>query len=354
MNLVQYGWNTDWKTKAEAHLINGRIAGRVTQEHKGMYRVWSEEGTLFCEVSGKYRFDAVDREDYPAVGDWVMVDARPQEGKGTIHHLLERKSCFSRKVAGEKTDEQIVAANVDTVFLVMALNKDFNLRRLERYLTMAWESGANPVIILSKADLCEDGDEKVAEVESVAFGVPVHVVSAVENRGLEELTPYISEGQTVALLGSSGVGKSTIINAFLGEEVQLVQDIREDDAKGRHTTTHRELFLIPEGGVLVDTPGMREIQLWEGDEGFKHLFEDVEAFAAECRFRDCQHDGEPGCAVQNAIETASLELGRFQSYVKLQKEIAFQERRANAKAMMAEKQKNKQLSKWSKRFKKGS
>ncbi|MBU9714357.1 ribosome small subunit-dependent GTPase A [Bacillus tamaricis] len=346
-----YGWNEEWAEKAAPYFSEEkrRIAGRVTQEHKGMYHVWTEEGTLLGEVSGKYRFEAIERGDYPAVGDWVVLEGRIQEGRGTIYHLLPRKSCFSRKAAGLTTDEQIVAANVDTIFLVMALNQDFNIRRLERYLTMAWESGSNPVIILSKADLCEDVDEKLAEVNGVSFGVPVHVVSAVENEGAgitELMDLYVMRGKTVALLGSSGVGKSTLINVFMGEEVQVVQDIREDDSKGRHTTTHRELFLMPEGGVLIDTPGMRELQLWESEVGFKNSFEDIENLSLLCRFRDCKHSSEPGCAVEQAIEDGELERSRFNSYIKLLKELAFLERKASVKAQLVEKQKGKQLTKW--------
>ncbi|SDZ68249.1 ribosome biogenesis GTPase [Evansella caseinilytica] len=345
MSIEQYGWNDEWFAKGEHYLINNRIAGRVAQEQKGMYRVWTEAGTLNAEVSGKFRFQAAERGDFPAVGDWVILDARPQEGKGIIHQLLPRTSCFSRKVAGEVTDEQIVAANVDTIFIVMALNNDFNIRRLERYLTMAWESGANPAVVLSKSDLCDDKQDKVMQVEAVAFGVPVHTVSALQNDGLEELSGYLSSGRTVALLGSSGVGKSTIINAFAGRELQEVQEIRESDAKGRHTTTHREMFLLPQGGILIDTPGMRELQLWESVDGLKQSFEDVEAYALACRFRDCTHGTEPGCAVKAAIAGGMLDRERYESYLKLQKELAYLERKASAKARLAEKQRGRQLAK---------
>ncbi|MBU9721293.1 MULTISPECIES: ribosome small subunit-dependent GTPase A [Bacillaceae] len=357
MSLIKYGWDEEWEVKASAYFSQEKelVAGRVTREHKGLYQVWTEEGAMLSEVSGKYRFDAVERRDYPAVGDWVLLAPRTNEGKATIHKLLPRKSCFSRKEAGTVTNEQIVAANIDTVFLVMALNQDFNVRRLERYMTMSWESGANPVIILSKADLCEDLDEKILEVEGVAYGVPVHVVSVVKNEGLDQLVElYIGEGKSVALLGSSGVGKSTIINALLGEEVQEVKDIREDDAKGRHTTTHRELFVLPEGGILVDTPGMRELQLWGSDEGygFQHSFVDIEGFGRNCRFRDCMHNDEPGCAIQLAIETGDLDQSRFESYKKLQRELAYIEKKAEGKARIVEKQRGKQHAKWIKQKKK--
>nr|WP_077247583.1 ribosome small subunit-dependent GTPase A [Bacillus sp. FJAT-27225] len=321
------------------------ILGRVALEHKHMYRVWTEEGELLCEVSGKMAFEAAGREDYPAVGDWVMVAARSGEGAGTIHGLLPRFSKFSRKSAGRTAEEQIVAANVDVVFLVNSLNDDLNLRRIERYLLLAWESGANPVIVLSKADLCADVEEKVALVEAIAYGVPVISVSAEMNEGLDQLLPYLAPGKTVALLGSSGVGKSTLTNKLLGEEKQAVKGIREADDKGRHTTTHRELILLPNGAVLIDTPGMRELQLWESQDGLSEAFSDIEEIADTCKFRDCQHNDEPGCAVQEAIFSGVLPAERLASYNKLQKELAYIERKADKRAQTEEKKRWKTIHK---------
>ncbi|MDN4526899.1 ribosome small subunit-dependent GTPase A [Fictibacillus fluitans] len=344
MNLIQLGWESFFENHFTDYDQEHFTVGRVALEHKRMYRLFTEHGELLAEVTGKLRHRATERQDYPAVGDWVVITARPEEQKASIHAILPRKSKFSRKAAGVTTEEQIVAANIDTVFLVNALNTDFNLRRMERYLLMSWESGANPVIVLSKADLCDNVSQKVMEVESIAMGVPVHVISAEKGEGLDQLSSYLESGQTVALLGSSGAGKSTLTNALYGEKKQEVKTIREDDDKGRHTTTHRELVLLQDGGVVVDTPGMRELQLWEADEGVSQSFSDVEAIADNCRFRDCRHTTEPGCAVQAAILDGTLDQDRYNSYVKLQKELAFLARKEDQRAALAAKNKWKKIS----------
>lgn len=345
MNLEQLGWNEFFKENFQGYDANHFTVARVAVEHKQSYQLFTEYGVLAGGITGKMRHEAVRREDFPAVGDWVVIEPRESEGKAMIHAVLPRMSKFSRKSAGETTEEQIVAANVDTVFLVSALNQDFNLRRIERYLISAWESGAAPVIVLSKADLCDDAAEKVSQVESVAFGVPVHVVSAVEQTGTEELFNYLQPDRTAALLGSSGVGKSTIINFLAGEELQKVNEIRESDGRGKHTTTHREFFLLPEGGCLIDTPGMRELQLWEADDGIKGTFDDIERLALECQFNDCSHQTEPNCAVKHAIDEGTLDSERFNSYKKMQRELAYLQRKENQKAQLAEKEKWKKVTK---------
>lgn len=350
INLQPLGWNETF-TELFAPFANNEeyTVARVALEHKHLYRVYSEQGDLLASVTGKMRHAAFGREDYPAVGDWVVITARPEEGKATIHAILPRFSKFSRKVAGTTTEEQIVAANVNTVFLVMALNNDFNVRRLERYLVAAWESGANPVVVLTKKDLCDDVEEKVAEVENVAFGVPIYAVSSELNQGLEQLSPYLGEGKTVALLGSSGVGKSTLVNRLCGEERMVTHSVREGDDRGKHTTTYRELVRLPQGGVLIDTPGMRELQLWESDESsLTGSFSDVEALAETCFYRDCHHRQEPGCAVQQAISDGTLGIERYQSYVKLQRELAYLERKNDIRAQIAEKERWKKISAGSK------
>lgn len=345
MKRNELGWNDYLNNEFTLFEEQGFTVGRVMLEHKRIYRVETENGEYLAEVSGKYRFEAESREDYPAVGDWVVLSERPSERKATIQALLPRFSKFSRKAAGLTTEEQIVAANVDTVFLVQSLNYDFNARRLERYLIMAWESGATPVIVLTKADLCEDVAARIKDVEAVALGVPVFAVSVKDEMGLEKLAPYFTTGKTVALLGSSGAGKSTLTNFLLGEEKQVIQEVRGDDDKGRHTTTYRELYLLPTGGLVLDTPGMRELQLWEADGAtVGQSFQDVEELAEQCYFRDCKHENEPSCAVREAISEGTLEEARYQSYVKLQKELAYLERKTNKRAQLAEKEKWKKIS----------
>lgn len=343
MNIQSLGFTSLFEKAFESYRHQGYSAGRVALEHKHIYRVYTESGDVLAEVSGKLRHQAISRVDYPAVGDWVVLSIRPEESRATIHGVLPRFSKFSRKVAGQTTEEQIVATNVDTVFLVNALNQDFNVRRIERYLVLAWESGANPVIILSKADLCDNPETKVAEVGTVAVGVPIHVVSAAENRGFEQLASYITEGKTTALLGSSGVGKSTLINRMYGGDILNTGEIREDDDKGKHTTTHRELVVLPRGGLVIDTPGMRELQLWDAPEGLSASFQDVEALAEQCHFQDCQHDNEPGCAVKLALGDGTLEMDRYKSYVKLQKELAYLARKEDKALQAAEKAKWKKI-----------
>ncbi|WP_438823737.1 ribosome small subunit-dependent GTPase A [Bacillus sp. JJ1764] len=346
MNLLTIGLTEKIYTDFEQlKTEDNAILGRIALEHKQMYRVWTEHGELLCEVSGKFNYQAFSREDYPAVGDWVIIKPRIDDGKGTITGILPRKSKFSRKTAGLTTEEQIVATNVDTVFLVNSLNEDLNLRRMERYLLLTWESGASPVIILSKADLCGNVAEKVAEVEAIAYGVPVIPISAETQEGFHHLDPYLLPGKTIALLGSSGVGKSTLTNRLLGVDKQLVKEIRLDDDKGRHTTTHREMILLPNGSILIDTPGMRELQLWESADGLSETFSEIEQVSKECRFRDCEHNDEPGCAVLKAIEEGKIDVNRLSSYNKLQRELAFIERKTDKRAQAEEKKKWKNIHK---------
>ena len=336
MNLAELGWTADRARHFEPFGEQGLAPGRVAREERQLYIVYTEQGELTAEVAGKMRFEAASRGDLPAVGDWVAVSPRPAQGKATIHAVLPRKSAFSRKVVGGHTEEQVVAANVDVVFLVSGLDHEFNLRRLERYLTLVWESGAAPAIVLNKADLCPDVEARVREAESVALGVPILAISATENLGLDALREHADKGKTAAFLGSSGVGKSTIINRFLGADVLKVAPVREDDSRGRHTTTHRELIPLPGGGLVIDTPGMRELQLWADGDGLRQAFDDIEELAAQCRFRNCAHRGEPGCAVQQALADGTLDVGRWQSYLKLQRELRHLERRKDQKARLAE------------------
>ena len=295
------------------------MPARVTREHRGLLRVQAEDAEYVAEVAGRLRHEARGRADLPAVGDWVAL-LRPTQGlRGTVQAVLPRRSRFARKTAGDEHDAQVAAANVDTVFLVTGLDRDFNLRRIERYLVLAWESGARPVVLLNKADLSEDAEAARAQVEAVAAGAPVHVIAAREGRGLEALLPYLQPRQTIALLGSSGAGKSTLLNRLAGTE-QATREVRASDSRGRHTTTHRQIFVLPLGALMVDTPGMRELQLWEAESGIEATFDDVEALGASCRFTDCAHAAEPGCAVRAAVAEGRLDAGRFASYQKLRRE----------------------------------
>jgi ribosome biogenesis GTPase len=263
--------------------------------------------------------------------------------RATIQAILPRTSLFSRKVAGQETLEQILAANVDVAFLVAGLDRDFSIRRLERYLTMAWESGARPVIVLNKTDLADDLEARRADVAGVAGAVPVHAISSKVGSGIEELSPYLQPGRTVALLGSSGVGKSTLINRLVGRERQLTRDVREKDSRGRHTTTHRELVPLPGGGLLIDTPGMRELQLWSADEGVQETFDDITDLAEHCYFRDCRHETEPKCAVKAAAEDGRLASDRLESFLKLQEELRHLATRQDALAQQTEKKQNRMI-----------
>lgn len=337
-NLVKLGWHPFFDRHFEMYRSDGFAPARVARENRSNYQIYSEVGELTAELSGKFRFHAGEKGHLPAVGDWVVAGVRPDEGRATIHALLPRRSAFSRKgvTPNTRVEQQVLAANVDYVFLVSGLDHDFNLRRIERYVATAWDSGAAPVILLNKADLCQTLDSHIERVASIAVGVPVHPVSAIQNEGLEALDQYLSEGKTVAFLGSSGVGKSSIINRFIGEERMKVNSVRDWDSHGRHTTTHRELIILPRGGIVIDTPGMREIQTWGDKDGLGRTFEDIEFLASQCRFTDCRHQTEPGCAVREGIENGAVDPGRLKNYIKQQKELKHMARRIDSQTARRE------------------
>ncbi|MEO0397489.1 MAG: ribosome small subunit-dependent GTPase A [Cyanobacteria bacterium P01_A01_bin.137] len=332
MELANLGWSDTFAHSFAPYAVQGYHVGRVAVVHRSQYHLYTEQGDLSATLTGKFRHQTQNTSDFPAVGDWVVLQTQPKTEQALIEAVLPRKSQFSRQAAGTRTAAQIVAANVDTLFLISGLDQDFNLRRIERYLVMAWESRANPVIVLNKADICGDIDQKCRDVEDIAFGVPIITLSALEQHNLEALAPYLKPGQTIALLGSSGVGKSTLTNQLMGNEVQTTQTVRDDDSKGRHTTTSRTMLRLPTGALLIDTPGMRELQLWLAEDSMDETFTDIETLAQQCRFRDCQHRSEPGCAIQTALATGELSAKRLGSYQKLQKEQAYLHRRQDQQA----------------------
>ncbi|HWR24257.1 MAG TPA: ribosome small subunit-dependent GTPase A [Feifaniaceae bacterium] len=323
-NLKRYGFSPRFEQEATLH--EGLFPARVLEQHRELYKLVSEDGELVASVSGKLAHNAATNADFPAVGDWVMTD-RTDKGGGNavIHAVLRRKSAFERKAAGTSNATQVVAANIDTVFICMSLNANFNVRRLERYLSIVWDSMAAPVIVLTKADLCGDIDARMKELSAAAVGTDVVTCSVMEEDGYRGVLPYVKAGKTVAFIGSSGVGKSTLINRLMGEDVLITSELGTDDT-GRHTTTHRQLLLLPGGGIVIDTPGMRELQLEYGE--LTRTFGDIEELAAFCRYRDCSHLAEPGCAVKRAIEEGTLDRARLHSYQKLQKEIGYAEQNA--------------------------
>ena len=300
---------------------------RIVAQHRDAYRVTTSSGDRHAVLAGRLRHQATRVSELPAVGDFVSVRLPELDGPAIIEAVLPRKTLFVRRAAGDRSDEQVIAANIDVVFVMIGLDFDFNIRRVERYLAAVWESGATPVVLLNKSDVCSDAEAKLEDLRRVAIGVDVHVVSALTSQGLEGLQPYLQQGLTIGFVGSSGVGKSTLLNRLLGRDAQPTKEVRAHDSRGRHTTTHRELFVLPGGGFVIDTPGMREFQLANADEGVGAVFEDIEALAAQCRFGDCAHRGEPGCAVQDAVERGQLGADRLASYEKLLKELRYEESR---------------------------
>lgn len=329
IDLDDLGWCDFFAANLAPHSANGWQPARVVVHNRLGYVIVAEAGELTAVVSGKFRHQAHSPADYPVVGDWVAVEIIESEEKALIHAVLPRRTKFSRTMAGGTTDEHILSANVDDVFIVAALAGELNLRRIERYLALAHDSGAAPTIVLTKLDLCDDAAAVKSSVQELAGSVPVLALSNISGKGVKALRRAIRPGHTAVLLGPSGVGKSTLVNHLCGEELLAVQPVREDDQKGRHTTTRRELLLLRGGGLIIDTPGMRELQLWEGDAGITDAFEDIATIAAGCRFADCTHGEEPGCAVHAALTAGSLTNGRVESYRKLRSEAAsFQGRSA--------------------------
>lgn len=342
--LFHLGWTPALADTFAPFAAEGLVPGRVALEHTHIYRVITEAGESLARVSGRLRHRATARADFPAVGDWVAVQPPEHSGDSRIVAVLPRRSRFSRRAAGDPTEEQVVAANIDTVFLVAGLDGDFNPRRIERYLLVAVESGASPVVVLNKADLADDAAAMADVVRASVGDVPVHVVSCQVPGGVDLLRQYLGTGQTAALLGSSGVGKSTIVNRLVGQDLLKTVEVRESDSRGRHTSTARQMIVLPEAGVLIDTPGMRELQLWDSGD-VRDAFGDIDELASGCRFRDCRHREEPGCAVLDAVLSGALARGRLESYHKLQNEQAFHARQLDQRTQIEERRRWKVLTK---------
>ena len=340
--LRKFGWDDKWEKAFREYGEKGLLPARVSFQNQHVYRLYMEDGEIAAEIAGRLRYEAESNADLPAVGDWVAV--KPGVGRDgmRIHAVLPRRTQFARKTVGAKTEAQIVGANVDVVLLVTSMNQDFNPRRIERYLANAWDTGAEPVVVLSKADLCEEPEKLLVEARAAAPGVAVHMISIRTGDGVAGVLEHFGEGRTVALVGTSGVGKSSLINFILGEERQAVNAVREHDDRGQHTTRHRELIVLAGGGLVLDTPGMRELQLWEAESGVSGTFEDVEELAAACFFSDCKHETEPRCAVREAVEKGELDAQRLASYLKLNEEIKqLSERREEYQKKLEQKGKRK-------------
>lgn len=346
MTLEDLGWTDQLAQAFAPHAAAGREAARVTLQLKGFWETTTPDTARLAECTGKFLNETSAISDMPAVGDWVVIEPLPgNDARALIHAVLPRRTKFSRKAAGEQLLEQIVAANIDTVFLVSSLDANFNLRRIERYLAAARASGAQPVIVLNKADLTAEAAQRRAEVDAIARGTPIVVTSALKRGGVKPLRAWLKPRTTVAFLGSSGVGKSTLINELVGDEILATQEVRAIDGKGRHTTTMRELVISPDGVLIIDTPGMRELQPWQADEALEDVFADLRALTWRCKFTDCSHTTEPGCAVQAALADGSLDPARWHSYLRLQQETAFEVRRTDRRASQKHKTEWKKVTK---------
>jgi ribosome biogenesis GTPase len=356
LNLIELGWEPFFENQFITEKTPDIIPARIASVRRNQYLVYAETGELVAHVSGRFRNNTQEIEQFPTVGDWVGVQPVPNEDKGVIRFLLERKSRFSRKqpvaggrrqgsfegvelIDGGTTGSQVIAANIDTLFIVIGLDNNYSLSRIERLLTQAYNSGSNPVILLNKSDLCDSMEEKLKEVTAVTFGTSVHALSARTGNGIEQIRKYVVSGKTVAFVGSSGVGKSSIINAILGEELQKVISISDAVGKGRHTTTSRELIMCPGGGLLIDTPGMREFQLWCDEDDVDTSFEDIAELRSRCRFTDCTHETEPDCAVKDAMDRGLLTSERYSEYMKYQREIRYLDMKKEQRARNIEQSK---------------
>lgn len=343
-SLHDLGFNSFFESELLKLEANTHLPARVIAEHKGLYKIQNQNGEFLGEISGKLRYTANSRENFPAVGDWVLIQEIQGESKCIIHSILPRKTKLSRKAPGKNTEEQILCSNLDIIFIVQPMDATFNVNRIERYLALGWESGALPIVILSKKDLCESPDLLLLEAESASIGTKVHMISSTKEEGFDAINSYLKPGITIAFIGQSGGGKSTLINKLIGKELQKTSEVREMDSKGTHTTTHRELFVL-ENGLLIDTPGLKEIQLWGNESMIEETFSDIEDYAKQCKFIDCNHETEPGCSVLAAIERGEISEDRFANYLKMKREVEFLESKMDESIKIQRKQKERKLQK---------
>jgi ribosome biogenesis GTPase len=341
--LDRWGWDDTWAARFTPHAEAGCVPGRISVEHRGLYHFHGPHGEGVAHVSGRLRHLAAGRADFPAVGDWVALRSSPEGGPAVVEALLPRINKLSRKAPGEAGEEQVLAANLDVLFLVTSCNRDLNPRRIERFLAAAALPGCQSVLVLTKSDLCESADAVVEDLRTRLGGLPIHAVSALAGDGLDALNPYTAGRLTAAMLGSSGVGKSTLLNRLVGRQRQQAQPVREGDDRGRHTTTHRELVPLPQGGLLIDSPGIRELQLWAEVADVEAAFEDISRLAEGCSFADCSHDHEPRCAVRRALADGTLDEARLESYRKLRREQQYEESRTDARAGRERKERERRI-----------